>query len=334
MSPTLAEARPARSVAAQRGVAPQPSGATGGDDLLLSVKAIEKAFGASKVLCGLSLIVRPGERVALLGPNGAGKTTMVRAISGRLKLDAGSIELAGEPIERPRVLDNLGVVPQELAIYADLSARENLLAFGRLHGLGGRDLRERVAWALEWIGLADRQHHLLKTFSGGMKRRVNIACGVLHRPRLLLLDEPTVGVDPQSRQRIFDMLAELHTDGTTILLTTHHLDEAESQCDRIVIMDHGQIIADGTLNELVQHTTGPERWVHLSIDGDFQPRVYGLEPDPRTGNWMAALQDISAELPGLIDAIRACGGNVTKLEVHEPSLHEVFLRLTGRELRE
>jgi ABC-2 type transport system ATP-binding protein len=174
----------------------RPPAIAAGTDMLLVVEGVEKRFGNVAALRGVTFQVARGERVALLGPNGAGKTTLVRAISGRLRLDAGRIQLVGRAVDARGALDELGVVPQDLAIYGDLSARENLLVFGRLYGLKGAALRQRVAWALEWIGLSDRQHQLTRTFSGGMKRRVNIACGVLHAPSLLLLDEPTVGVDP------------------------------------------------------------------------------------------------------------------------------------------
>lgn len=207
----------------------------------LNVVDAKKAFGDHQALRGINLSIYQGEQIALLGPNGAGKTTLVRSICGRCQLDSGRVELFGRELSDSVASEVLGVVPQDLAIYGDLTTQENLTIFGRLHGVNRRELKDRVEWALEWIGLADRRHHLTKTFSGGMKRRVNIACGVMHRPKLLLLDEPTVGVDPQSRQRIFDMCDELVADGTTIVLTTHHLDEAESRCSRIIIVDHGRV---------------------------------------------------------------------------------------------
>jgi ABC-2 type transport system ATP-binding protein len=209
-----------------------------------------------------------------------------------------------------------------------------LTAFGRLHGLRGHPLRERVDWALAWIGLEDRQQQLVKNFSGGMKRRVNLACSILHRPRLLLLDEPTVGVDPQSRQRIFDMLDELHSEGTTIILTTHHLEEAQAQCDRIVIIDEGKVIADGNLAELIEHTTGSMRQVYLRVDGELHASVPNLDWDDRQACFVAHIQDPVSELPSLLQRIRICGGSVLDLEMRQPNLHDVFISLTGRELRE
>lgn len=300
----------------------------------LSLREVERSFGSNKALRGITLEVSAGERLALLGPNGAGKTSLVRAICGRLRIDQGKIELFGESIERPKVLDQLGVVPQDLAIYGDLTTQENLSVFGRLHGMQGYALKERVAWALKWIGLEDRKSQLTKTFSGGMKRRVNLACGVLHSPRILLLDEPTVGVDPQSRQRIFDMLNELNEIGTTIILTTHHLDEAQSQCDRIVIIDQGQVIADGTLADLIEHTTGTQRRVFLNIDGELSASVPNLEWDEAKACFVSEMDEPAEELPYLLKRIRACGGEVIDLEMHQPNLHDVFIHLTGHGLRE
>ncbi|WP_205855031.1 ABC transporter ATP-binding protein [Pirellula sp. SH-Sr6A] len=301
---------------------------------MLRVDGIRKKFGATEALRGLSFEVREGERLALLGPNGAGKTTLIRAICGRVRPDSGSVTLLGKPIHAPGALLHLGVIPQELAIYPDLTAKENLECFGRLHGLRSGSLRERVAWALEWIGLTDRAHDLTRTFSGGMKRRVNIACGVLHRPRVLLLDEPTVGVDPQSRQRIFDMLDELHFAGTSIVLTTHHLEEAEQRSDRIVIVDHGQVIAEGTIQSLLESTIGSDRLVSVSIEGLMVTTPKGLRWDSKTERFHAYIGNVAEELPELLQSIQRLGGTLKDLDVHQPNLHDVFLHLTGKELRE
>jgi ABC-2 type transport system ATP-binding protein len=277
--------------------------------------------------------LRRGERLALLGPNGAGKTTLVRCISGRVVPDSGEIEMLDRPLPRSGGRQRLGFVPQEVAVYPDLTARENLEAFGRFHGLRRADLRYAVDWALGWTGLSDRAGDLVRTFSGGMKRRVNIACGVLHRPLVLLLDEPTVGVDPQSRERIFVMLDELGRQGTSILLTTHQLDEAEQRCDRIVIIDHGRIIAEGTLSELIEGTVGPKRRVTLKLAGPgMAPSGFRTSGDPR--ELVAEVGDVALELPTLLGRIREAGGQVSDVEVRAPSLHSVFIHLTGRELRE
>lgn len=300
----------------------------------LRVENVWKKYGSNQALRGTSFSVKTGERLALLGPNGAGKTTLIRTMCGRIRPDSGRVLLFDRPIQEPSVLQQLGVIPQDLAIYPDLTARENLECFGRLHGLRSTRLKERVDWALDWIGLTDRAHDLTSKFSGGMKRRVNIACGVLHKPRVLLLDEPTVGVDPQSRQRIFDMLDELHLQGTSIVLTTHHLDEAEQRSDRIVIVDHGQVIAEGELSELIANTTGTQRLVTMDISGLMVAAPVGVRWDQERNRYLASVDNVAEELPRILDRIQSVGGLVKDLEVHQPNLHDVFLYLTGKELRE
>src|SRR3954464_11985379 len=233
---------------------------------VLTVRDARKRFGQVAALNGATFELRHGELLALLGPNGAGKTTLIRAITGRVRLDGGEIRLFDRVLAGSRTALELGIVPQEIALYPLLTARENLNAFGGLHGLSGKELTQQVDWALERTGLLDRASEIVKQFSGGMRRRLNIACGVLHHPRVVLLDEPTVGVDPQSRDRIYATLGELAADGVSLLLTTHHLEEAEARCARTVIIDHGRVIASGTLPELVDQTVGRYRLVTLRID--------------------------------------------------------------------
>lgn len=300
----------------------------------LLVTSAQKSFGETVALAGVSVELGPGELLALLGPNGAGKTTLVRAIAGRVRLDGGTIELGGRPAEAPGARDALGVVPQEVALYPMLGARENLETFGRLQGLAGAGLREAVDWALGWTGLEGRAGDLVKTFSGGMKRRLNIACGVLHRPRVVLLDEPTVGVDPQSRERIYEMLAELRRDGTSLLLTTHQLDEAESRCDRVVIIDHGKVVGEGTVGELIGRLFGGRRTVTLTLDRVPDSAVAGLELEAGSRAGRVLLDDPVEELPTLLARVRAAGYDVEDLAFHRPGLGAAFLALTGRELRE
>jgi ABC-2 type transport system ATP-binding protein len=323
------------------------------DGAALECLDVEKSFAGVVAINGLSLRVNCGERVALLGPNGAGKTTLVRAICGRVRLGRGHISLFGAAAGSSAALRNLGVVPQELALYGDLTAKENLLIFAKLHGLRRRESLRRVDEVLHWIGLHDRANHLVKNFSGGMKRRVNLACGVLHRPPLILLDEPTVGVDPQSRERIFVMLNELNQQGAAIILTTHHLDEAQQQSDRIVIMDHGRIIADGTLGQLIERTVGNRRLLVMQIQRANLFSGFNDEPGTRTsltraegealagfefneqsGAWSKEILDVAHELPPLMESLRDRGLVVADLEIRNPNLHHVFLNLTGRELRE
>ena len=301
---------------------------------VLRVTGARKAFGENAALQGVSLELREGEMLALLGPNGAGKTTLVRSIAGRVRLDAGRIELLGQELGASNGRETLGVVPQEIALYPLLTARENLEVFGSLAGLGGSRLRERVKWALEWTVLADRAREPIRGFSGGMKRRLNIACAVLHEPRVILLDEPTVGVDPQSRERIYEMLARLLADGASLLLTTHQLEEAEVRSERIVVLDHGSVVARGTLAELVEQTVGSQRQVTLKLDRPPARQVPGCSAGTVSTVLEARVRDVALELPRLLAGLAAEGCRVEDLEVRSPSLQSVFIHLTGRELRE
>jgi ABC-2 type transport system ATP-binding protein len=302
---------------------------------VLTVTGARKTFRDVAALDGATLALREGELLALLGPNGAGKTTLIRAISGRVRLDAGEVRLFGAPILGRQTPPGLGIVPQEIAIYPSLTARENLAAFARLQGVPPGDIAGRVAWALKATALEDRSGEPIKAFSGGMKRRLNIACGVIHRPRVVLLDEPTVGVDPQSRERIYDMLAELTRDGVSLLLTTHHLEEAEARCSRTVIIDHGRVIASGTLPELVDRTVGRHRMVTLRLDAPARTVPSGAELDMQDPTVLRArVTDVARDLPALLTAVSAGGRDIQDVEVRGPSLQSVFIHLTGRELRE
>jgi len=306
---------------------------------VLTITNARKNFGPVAALNGATFDLRQGELLALLGPNGAGKTTLIRAVAGRVTLDGGEIRVFDKVLDGRRTPPELGIVPQEVAVYPLLTARENLEVFGRLNGLAGSDLSTQVTWALEQTGLTDRANEAVKQFSGGMRRRLNIACGVLHRPRIVLLDEPTVGVDPQSRDRIYDMLAALAQSGVSLLLTTHHLEEAEARCSRTVIIDHGKVIASGTMSELVAQTVGLHRLVTIRLDaplgGDATTGSDAMSTDPADNRIVRArLHDVGAELPPLLDRIRLAGRLVDDVEVRGPSLQSVFIHLTGRELRE
>jgi ABC-2 type transport system ATP-binding protein len=302
---------------------------------VLTVSGARKTFGDVKALDGASLSLREGELLALLGPNGAGKTTLIRAIAGRVQLDAGEIRLFGTPLTGRRTDRQLGIVPQEIAIYPSLTARENLTAFGRLQGVAARDMPDRVGWALKVTALEDRANEPIKRFSGGMKRRLNIACGVVHRPRIVLLDEPTVGVDPQSRERIYDMLGELTRDGVSLLLTTHHLEEAEVRSSRVVIIDHGRVIAGGTLPELVDQTVGRHRLVTFRLAAPVAHAPAGTDADHEDARLLRArVTDVARDLPSLLASVASAGGAIEDVDVRGPSLQSVFIHLTGRELRE
>ena len=320
-------------------------------DAVLTVRSAEKRFGATRALAGAELDLTRGQCLGLLGPNGAGKTTLVRAIAGRVRLDAGRITLldadltrGGAPARRAR--HHLGVVPQEIALYDLLTAPENLAAFGRFHGVTGRTLRMRVDWALDWTGLGDRTGSRVSTFSGGMKRRLNIACGVLHQPDVVLLDEPTVGVDPHSRARIWEMLDALRQDGTSLLLTTHQLDEAQKVCDRIAVFDRGRAVAAGTLDALIARTVGSRRTVTLTLAEEPTAAAAGalataaaqdaLHQDfhLQESTLRYSTDDVAASLAALLGQARAQDVGVCDVQVTSPSLHDVFIHLTGRELRE
>ena len=305
---------------------------------VLTVTDARKSFGETRALEGASLALRRGELLALLGPNGAGKTTLIRAIAGRVRLNSGEIRLFDRVLDGVHTPPDLGIVPQEVAVYPLLTARENLLAFGCLYGLSGSLLKQQVDWALDHTGLADRADEAVKRFSGGMKRRLNIACGVIHKPKVVLLDEPTVGVDPQSRDRIYDMLAELAGQGVSLLVTTHHLEEAEARCSRTVIIDHGRVIASGSLAELVEQTVGRHRLVTLRLDRPLSGsttdvRDVTIDPaDPRV--LRSRMRDVALELPPLLAHVNRAGLTVDDVDVRGPSLQSVFIHLTGRELRE
>jgi len=295
-----------------------------------------KSFGAVRALDGASLTLRAGELLGLLGPNGAGKTTMVRAVSGRIGLERGAITIYGRPVSQRGTRPEVGVVPQELAVYSLLTARENLEIFARLYGVPAGTVGRRVAWALEWSDLAGRAAEPVGRFSGGMKRRLNIACGLLHEPRIVLLDEPTVGVDPQSRERIYEMLASLRREGVSVLLTTHHLEEAEERCDRIVILDQGRVVATGTMRQLLA-SVGSRRVVRAVLASPLAEHVVLPDPvslqDDRL-HVSAPVDDVGRDVSSFIRTLESAGAGVADLAVTAASLQDVFIALTGRELRE
>ncbi|MCB9379006.1 MAG: ABC transporter ATP-binding protein [Holophagales bacterium] len=303
---------------------------------VVEVQGLTKRFGDLQALAGVDLALAPGEVLGLLGPNGAGKSTLVRALVGRVRPDAGEIRLLGRSADEPGARAALGYVPQEIALYGVLTAEQNLALFGRLLGLGGERLERAVADALAFSNLADRARSAVEPFSGGMKRRLNLAVGILADPKVLLLDEPTVGVDPQSRERIYEMIVELAGRGVAILYTTHYMEEAERLCDRIAVIDHGRVIATGTQEELVRSTVGAARQlvVHASraIDGAVAAAFPEAQVDGAT--LRLATAEPATTIPRLIEALEAADVGVADLELQAPGLESVFLHLTGRGLRE
>lgn len=291
----------------------------------------------------VSLHVDPGETYGLLGPNGAGKTTTISILAGLLRPDDGSVMVAGKSI-RPQSTDGrvaIGLVPQELAVYPDLTADENLQFFARLYGMPRAVAAERIEEVLDVIGLTDRRTDRVDKYSGGMKRRLNIGVGLLHSPRLLILDEPTVGVDPQSRNAILESVEALSAEGMGVLYTTHYMEEAERLCERIGIIDDGRIIAEGTTSELVARIGEHER-IRIEITGELPPDTLGeirgldgiSEVVPEDHSITVLTDDGSRRLPSVIE--RLANGSVTigSIDVSRPDLEAVFLHLTGKALRE
>jgi len=304
--------------------------------LPLRVEALVKRFGPVTALDGVTLHLESGECLGLLGPNGAGKSTLIRSIVGRVAPDGGTIAVFGFAADSAGARTALGWVPQELALYPRLTCRENLESFGRYYGLSGGVLRDAVAWSLGWAALTDRSAELVKNLSGGMKRRLNMAAGLIHRPELVLMDEPTVGVDPQSRNRIFEMIEKLHGEGMSIIYTTHYMEEAERLCDRIAIVDHGRIIAMGSNEELVQRTFGSRSEVLARFQG--APELSAAWVERRGGRRVGDAAQFTIEHPTevavLLDDSARAGLVLIDVSVRRPTLESVFLQLTGRELRE
>jgi ABC-2 type transport system ATP-binding protein len=302
----------------------------------LAIDALVKRFGTLVAVDGVSLEVKAGECLGLLGPNGAGKSTTIRAIVGRVIPDSGSIHIFGARADSAAARESLGWVPQELAIYPRLTARENLIAFGRYHGLSGKQLAESVAWCLEWASLQDRAKDLAGKLSGGMKRRLNMAAGIIHRPRIVLMDEPTVGVDPQSRNRIFEMIEALRAQGTAVVYTTHYMEEAERLCDRIAIIDHGHIIALGTREELIRNAFATRSQVVARFAASESQIAAWVES--HRGRMTDGVAEFSVERPteigALLETAARDGLELEDISLRRPNLESVFLHLTGRELRE
>jgi ABC-2 type transport system ATP-binding protein len=309
---------------------------------LLTTRDLRKRYGERTAVDGVSFHIKVGETYGLLGPNGAGKTTTISMICGLLRRDGGEVVVDGRPVDigATEAKAVIGYVPQDLALYPDLTARENLRFFGRLQRLSGRDLSGRVDEVLDLIALADRANDRVDSFSGGMKRRLNIGIGLLHRPKLLVLDEPTVGVDPQSRNAILTSVDELGREGLAILYTTHYMEEAERLCDRIGIIDQGRIIAEGTRRELVG-LIGERDRLNLVAGGSLGPVAEALgrlervdEATWADGRIELVVSEARTLLPLVLEVAAATGAEVRSVEIVEPDLEAVFLHLTGKALRD
>ena len=302
----------------------------------LVVESVVKCFGELVAVADVTLELGAGECLGLLGPNGAGKSTLIRSIVGRVKPDMGRILVMGAPAESAEARAALGWVPQELAVYSRLSCRENLQAFGRYHGIKGAKLEDAVLWGLNWASLEDRADELVSNLSGGMKRRLNMAAGLLHRPRVVLMDEPTVGVDPQSRNHIFDMIAELRAEGTSMIYTTHYMEEAERLCDRVAILDHGKVIDLGSSEELIRKTFSDRTEARARFQGLAASIANWVKGEG--GRWLDPEAEFTLEHPAaiaqLLESATKAGLMLEDLSLRRPNLESVFLHLTGRELRD
>jgi ABC-2 type transport system ATP-binding protein len=307
---------------------------------LLKAHELRKSYGAREVVAGVSFSAAPGEILGLLGPNGAGKTTIVSMICGLVSPDSGNVTIAGQAIrgDTSDVKRRIGLVPQDLALYEDLSARGNLELFGALYGISGAQLRERCNQALDLVGLSDRAKDKPRTFSGGMQRRLNIACALVHDPDLLLLDEPTVGVDPQSRNAIFDNLLTLKARGKALVYTTHYMEEAERLCDRVVVIDHGKLVASDTLQGLYRLLPAVES-LEIETEGTVDVTALAQEPGVKTaeqtnGMLIVGVDDLSRVAPIVLAWLATRGHTVHRVASGHATLENVFLALTGRQLRD
>ena len=318
------------------------------DDKAIQVEGLHKDFGPVYAVRDVSFDVREGEIFSLLGPNGAGKSTTISMIACLLAPTQGDVRVMGHSIKREpmAVKAAIGVVPQEIALYEDLSARENLNFWGKMYGLRGGALRQRVDDVLEVVGLTDRQKGRVGKFSGGMKRRLNVGIALLHEPPVIIMDEPTVGIDPQSRRNILDRVKTLNRQGATVLYTTHYMEEAQELSDHIAIMDQGQVIAYGTHDELVKIVGELDRidlTINVPLEGTGEAErvvetwrtIEGVrQVSTDDGTLTLLVDDSNLALPPLFESVRQMGVRITSVEIQEPNLETVFLHLTGRALRD
>jgi ABC-2 type transport system ATP-binding protein len=309
---------------------------------LLSVRDLHKNYGERAAVDGISFDIQKGHAFGLLGPNGAGKTTTIRMVCGLLTPDRGEVLIDGTKIggRSNEARGSVGYVPHEIALYPELTAAENLRFFGRLNDLRGRKLADKIAWSLEFVDLSDRANDKLKEFSSGMQRRLNLAVALLGDPKLLILDEPTVGVDPQSRGAILERLRELRADGVAMLYASHYIDEVERFCDDVVIIDHGNVIARGTPAELVATLGGAQR-LQVVVDGDVDAflRATSAIPDVReatrvNGSVRLIVTDVATAIPRVVETAGSLGVHLAAIDIGTPNLEEVFLQLTGRTMRD
>lgn len=309
---------------------------------IAQMENIVKRYGSQRVLDHVDLTIEKGEIVGLLGPNGAGKTTLIHSLAGLLRIDSGDITLFDQRLTEhiQEMKKNIGLVTQDITVFEDLTAKENLEFFGGIYGLKGAVLKQRVEETLEFVGLKEQAKKLPTKFSGGMKRRLNIACALVHQPKLLIMDEPTVGIDPQSRNHILESVRELQRQGTTILYTTHYMEEVQSIASRVVIMDQGHVIAQGTLDELVENLQHEEKIVlELATEPTeaVLQKLRSLDGVKKVVQDGLKLQIISSTGAGNLDRVLSIvkdAGGVRSVSAEKPTLEDVFLTLTGKSLRD
>jgi ABC-2 type transport system ATP-binding protein len=311
---------------------------------MLRVNRVRKSFGKTEVVKGVTFSVKKGEAFGLLGPNGAGKSTTISMICGLLPYNEGEITVGGFSVkDRPlEIKRKIGVVPQDIALYPTMSARDNLLFWGKMYGLSGPDVKKRADEVLDFVGLHDRAKDKIETFSGGMKRRINIGAALMHKPELLIMDEPTVGIDPQSRNHILETVKELNKEGMTIIYTSHYMEEVEFLCERIGIIDHGEVIAIGTKDDLCNRLSGGTI-IKMEVNV-FKPSLIDeLNSLPITEKVIGNEEEKTLEIfvnsghHALSELVTAAVKNnvvVSSIQVQEPNLESLFLQLTGRSLRD
>jgi ABC-2 type transport system ATP-binding protein len=316
------------------------NGAVAAADERICAEGLSKWYGSRAAVDGLSLVARASEIVGLLGPNGAGKTTTLSMLSGVIAPDTGNVQISGLDLAANPIVARrkLGLVPQSIALYPTLTALENLRFFGKIQGLGASDAAARASRLLETVGLCDRANDIVAGFSGGMKRRLNLACGMIHSPAVLLLDEPTVGVDPQSRGRIFEIVEAAAATGTAVIYSTHYMEEVERLCGRVILIDHGHVVAGGTTTELIALAGSAPR-IDVMTRDELKPgwcdgigRAVVFADGARFG---ASLELVALDqAPEVIRRAERAGGEVLEVHLHRPNLQDAFLKLTGHALRD
>jgi len=306
---------------------------------MIEVKNITKNYGKTQAVRGISFSIKDGECYGLLGPNGAGKSTTINMLSMLFPPNSGQITINGTDASNANVAVKqiMGIVPQEIALYDKFTAWENILFWGSIYGIKGKQLHDKAEELLKWVGLFDRRKEKINSYSGGMKRRINIACALLHSPKVVLLDEPTVGVDPQSRNLIFELIQQLNKEGMTIIYTTHYMEEAEKLCNRIAIMDNGQIVAQGTLDELKQQSAVTDMIVvdfTQAPDEKLLAEKLKSEISVFENSLTMLSSDSKKDLTRVVTTCTDAGFEINRIDIQKGNLESVFLKMTGKQLRD